>query len=609
MQNSTVYRFTASQIFTNAGGGAPLTRTAVLGVPTAPTPAIGDNSNAIATTSFVANSAVSASNASNITTGTLPVPQLPALTGGDATTTAGSGVITLNAVNSSPGMVGSGTATPVLTIDAKGRVTAVASATLTPSATSLTGTLPVARLPALTGGDASTAAGSGLITLGTVNNNPGAFGSASSVPVVTVNAKGLVTSIGSAALGSAATQPTSAFDAAGSAANAQAAAANATNLSSGTVPVARLPALAGGDATTPAGSGAITLATVNSAPGACVKPTVDAKGRATGCGTLAAGDVVTALNYVPYSSAGGSVTGLIVAPEMQVFQAAQPTIVLTSSGAPSNAKQLELYLDSGGNLDGGFTNDANTAIGGFLQVTRSGYSPAAWTLTGTSANFNLGPISTNSSLSVAGAVTANSVTSTANVISGPNSAGRSIYFETSGSPRWIVYTDTSTESGSNAGSNLIFQSNTDSGSGLAVPMSINRASSVVNFSQTPTVNGTPITAGGGGSGSYTAGSNITITGSTIAVTGSPTFTTVSTGALSASGVATLSGGADIPAGLPSCLNTSTVCERYIASAASNISSCGTLGKIYTYNASGVALKSLDMCGNETLSGQVLQGTP
>jgi hypothetical protein len=56
------------------------------------------------------------------------------------------------------------------------------------------GTLAAARLPALAG-DATSSAGSNTLTLATVNSTTGSFGSASSIPVVTVNAKGLVTSV------------------------------------------------------------------------------------------------------------------------------------------------------------------------------------------------------------------------------------------------------------------------------------------------------------------------------------------------------------------------------------------------------------------------------
>jgi hypothetical protein len=56
----------------------------------------------------------------------------------------------------------------------------------------LTGTVPAARLPALTG-DITTSAGSAATTLATVNANVGTYGSATAAPAVTLNGKGLVT--------------------------------------------------------------------------------------------------------------------------------------------------------------------------------------------------------------------------------------------------------------------------------------------------------------------------------------------------------------------------------------------------------------------------------
>ncbi len=73
------------------------------------------------------------------------------------------------------------------------------------------GTLGAARLPAFTG-DATSSAGSSDLTLATVNSTTGTFGSSSSIPVVTVNGKGLVTSVTTSAVaggqyfGSAATK-------------------------------------------------------------------------------------------------------------------------------------------------------------------------------------------------------------------------------------------------------------------------------------------------------------------------------------------------------------------------------------------------------------------
>jgi hypothetical protein len=63
------------------------------------------------------------------------------------------------------------------------------------------GTVPAARMPAHTG-DATSTAGSVALTLATVNSNVGAFGSASSIPVITVNAKGLVTAVSTATVAS-----------------------------------------------------------------------------------------------------------------------------------------------------------------------------------------------------------------------------------------------------------------------------------------------------------------------------------------------------------------------------------------------------------------------
>jgi hypothetical protein len=69
------------------------------------------------------------------------------------------------------------------------------------------GTLLAARLPARLG-DVTSAAGSDTYTLATVNATVGTFGSAAAVPVITVNAKGLVTAVTTTALGTAAQKNT-----------------------------------------------------------------------------------------------------------------------------------------------------------------------------------------------------------------------------------------------------------------------------------------------------------------------------------------------------------------------------------------------------------------
>ncbi len=67
------------------------------------------------------------------------------------------------------------------------------------NAANLTGTVPVASLPAITG-DVNMSSGTNVASLSTVNSNVGTFGSASTVPVVTVDVKGRITSVATATI-------------------------------------------------------------------------------------------------------------------------------------------------------------------------------------------------------------------------------------------------------------------------------------------------------------------------------------------------------------------------------------------------------------------------
>jgi hypothetical protein len=81
---------------------------------------------------------------------------------------------------------------------ASGDVTGLAAIATSGSASDLSaGTVAAARMPALTG-DITTSAGAVATTLATVNADVGSFGSASAIPVITVNAKGLVTAVSTA---------------------------------------------------------------------------------------------------------------------------------------------------------------------------------------------------------------------------------------------------------------------------------------------------------------------------------------------------------------------------------------------------------------------------
>jgi len=116
---------------------------------------------------------------------------------GDATATlsgvdgsaAVSAALTLATVNSNVGSYGSSTAVPIVTVNAKGLITGVTTANISGSLT-FTGDVT---------GSGSTGASTAL-TLATVNSNVGSFGSTTTIPVITVNAKGLITAVSTATI-------------------------------------------------------------------------------------------------------------------------------------------------------------------------------------------------------------------------------------------------------------------------------------------------------------------------------------------------------------------------------------------------------------------------
>jgi hypothetical protein len=200
----------------------------------------------------------------------------------------------------------------------------------------------------VTGGTGSIIGAGSTLTLATVNANVGTFGSSSAIPVITVNAKGLITSLTTTPV----SIPSGALDFIGDVTGSGTTGSNTT----------------------------LTLATVNGNVGAfgssTYVPTV----------TVNAKGLVTAISQTIIATANTSTTGLLTSTDWNTFNGKQGTITLTTTGSSggsslvSNTLNIPTYTLSG--LGGVPTTRT-------LTINGTGYDLSAdrsWTIDSTSAS-------------------------------------------------------------------------------------------------------------------------------------------------------------------------------------------------------------------------------
>lgn len=242
---------------------------------------------------------------------------------GDATGSGATSIaVTLATINSNVGTFGSATTVPVVSVDAKGRVTGVtAEAIDLPNPTytvsgDVSGTLD---------------GGTDTLTLATVNAGVGTFGNGTSIPVVTVNAKGLITAVSTTPL---------------------AASYTITGDVTGTVD---------------GGTDLLSLATVNAAPQTDTfrKVTVNGKGLVTATSAVTEADVTGTFTSKPVNTFFAAPSSGSGVPSFRAIVAGDvPTLNQNTTGSAGSLTTGRTFSVSGDatGTSGSFDGTANATI-------------------------------------------------------------------------------------------------------------------------------------------------------------------------------------------------------------------------------------------------------